>query len=522
MRDGLWYNRVIMGRRPQPSTRQATYLAHQEQKKLHLWTRQRDVLSSLDCLSGVPPEELDRLVDLCTLRTFLAGEPLISERMMCQFLYIVLQGSAILSLHQKNGEDTLLEILNRGDCCGEGPLFSGFSLRTGVQAQTHCYVLQFPLIQVRSLLARAPMLKEVLRNIYLRRLVEVTLARVPFFSHVPLIERLGLAGELEPIHYPRGSTIMKRGETGTMLYIIESGQAVVKQDDINLFILDEGDFFGEIALVSQQMHSATVEALTPTNVLALPKNSLFTLASQHPHLNAQLHELIQQRIERTRIVLRNEFLQECLNTTIEHGLYRGGNRLLARLPERCPSGCHICEIACAARHGRSRLRLNGVQVGKYDIVAACRQCRAGAECIEVCPEEAFEWNEQGALLVTDKCTMCGECVAACPYKAIFSATGKKQSSHSLIETLRTGLSEGISSLFSILSSPFSSFSSSHAPNIKLMHLHEGGHSFRRAIKCDLCHGYDDMACVQACPVSALQLVPVETILEQCDDDLSPL
>jgi Fe-S-cluster-containing hydrogenase component 2 len=35
---------------------------------------------------------------------------------------------------------------------------------------------------------------------------------------------------------------------------------------------------------------------------------------------------------------------------------------------------------------------------------------------------------------------------------------------------------------------------------------------QRANKCDLCHGYDDLACVSACPTGALQLMPVEELL----------
>ena len=34
---------------------------------------------------------------------------------------------------------------------------------------------------------------------------------------------------------------------------------------------------------------------------------------------------------------------------------------------------------------------------------------------------------------------------------------------------------------------------------------------QRADKCDLCNGYDDLACVSACPTGALRLMPVEEL-----------
>jgi Fe-S-cluster-containing hydrogenase component 2 len=37
-------------------------------------------------------------------------------------------------------------------------------------------------------------------------------------------------------------------------------------------------------------------------------------------------------------------------------------------------------------------------------------------------------------------------------------------------------------------------------------------STHRADKCDLCHGYDTLACVDACPNGALRLMAVEELL----------
>jgi Fe-S-cluster-containing hydrogenase component 2 len=41
---------------------------------------------------------------------------------------------------------------------------------------------------------------------------------------------------------------------------------------------------------------------------------------------------------------------------------------------------------------------------------------------------------------------------------------------------------------------------------------ETNHYTHRANKCDLCHGYEDMVCISACPTGALRYVPVEEIL----------
>jgi Fe-S-cluster-containing hydrogenase component 2 len=55
-----------------------------------------------------------------------------------------------------------------------------------------------------------------------------------------------------------------------------------------------------------------------------------------------------------------------------------------------------------------------------DVPVTCMQCE-DAPCAAACPEEAFSWvPETGALTIdAEKCTQCGNCIAACPYGAIY-------------------------------------------------------------------------------------------------------
>lgn len=480
-----------MGRPIQQQAVNTAQVQKEEQRAL-LYSKKTSIFEQLDCLHDVPKKDLAHLVDLSTFRTFLAGEVIVSEHKDSEFFYIILQGNIYLSLHGKNGEEIVLEALSRGDCCGEGPLFSGFARRTSAYAQSHCYTLQLPVVELRSLMTREPKLHDVLKRVYLRRLVESTLAGVPLFSHISPMERLSLAALLHPISYPRHSTIVKQGEAGSMLYVIESGQVVVEQDGQAISCLDHGDFFGEIALFTHKPHSATVRTLAPTNVLTLSAPSFYRLLGQRPELTEKFNAVVEERRTQNKTLLHDYARSERLHIAIEHGLLRGMSRLLVRTPSLCPEGCRLCEIACITRHGQSRLRLNGVQIGMYDIVDACRQCRVGAECIEACPEDAFEWNEQGVLIITDKCTGCGDCIEACPYHVInrMRTVPKRfgEPAREMIRKLRRMLQPENTPMTEELMCPY------------------------RADKCDLCYGYDDLACLSGCPTGALRLVAIEDIV----------
>ncbi|MBS1964733.1 MAG: cyclic nucleotide-binding domain-containing protein [Chloroflexi bacterium SZAS-1] len=456
----------------------------QQQQQRH--ARQIHALAQLDCLGKVPQQHLARIADIGVLRAFVPGTVILHEHAPCDFVYLILRGTITLTLHNRSRQKILIGVLNRGDCFGEGPLFGDLFRGASVTAETVCYLLQIPRDQLRALLPEAPELAQALRTIYRHRLAESTLGQVPLFSRLSPFERSRLAALLQPRHYNRGATIIQEGEPGQALYLIEEGQVVVAQGEQTIAHLDEGDFFGEMALLDQNPHNADVRALTPVEVLALPAADFADLLRDKPELYIQIQDVAQQRRTDNAAIRLNHERTEQLNKAINRGLLRG-THVLVRNPVLCEDGCKICEQACATRHGDTRIRANGVLLNDLDVTNSCRQCRVGAECAEACPENAIQWNDRGALIVTDQCTGCGDCVPACPYEAI-----------QLVPTTR----EQPSPLWDL----WRQIKRLRQPTIPL---HTTGP--QRASKCDLCHGYDDLACVKACPTGALRLMPVEEL-----------
>ncbi len=448
-------------------------------------------LGSLDLLRGLLPEELAHLVDLCVLRIFAPGMRLTSEYRPDQFLYILLEGTLRLTLHDKEGHEVLLGVLGRGDCFGEGPLFGDFFRRASVYTETRCYALQLTLSDVQTLLATMPQFRAALYARYRRRMVESTLARVPLLSQFSPVERLLLAELLQPQHHPRGKVIVQAGQRVEALYLIVSGQTLVERDTQTIASLNEGDFFGEMGLLSDRRHTANVRALTPVEVLALPADDFDTLLIHCPDLEEQIREVAEERRANNERLRQDHDQVEQVQMIVERGLLRGSH-LLVRNPQLCPPDCTICLDACAERHGQPRLRPEGVRLDDQEVVDACRQCRVGAECMEACPEDALVWNGQGVLIINERCTGCGECVPACPYEAVTRVPNAAQRFDGPLWKLWDALKQRWGSP---LSSP------EPVPTYPY-----------RADKCDLCHGYDDLACVSACPTGSLRLVPVEELL----------
>jgi CRP-like cAMP-binding protein len=100
-----------------------------------------------------------------------------------------------------------------------------------------------------------------------------------------------------------GQVVVRQGDEGEALYLIESGQVEVRARDeageeILIAKLGPGHYFGEIALVSGGPRNADVVALTPLTLLRLDRSGyeLLTQAAA----TEELRHTAQRRAEETQ------------------------------------------------------------------------------------------------------------------------------------------------------------------------------------------------------------------------------
>lgn len=102
--------------------------------------------------------------------------------------------------------------------------------------------------------------------------------------------------------YQNGEVILKQGEVGDSMYVIQSGSAEVVEEvgdkTVPLAVLNANDFFGEMALFGSQLRSATVRALGTVRVLTVDKKILLRRIQQDPALAFRLLEHLCQRLRK--------------------------------------------------------------------------------------------------------------------------------------------------------------------------------------------------------------------------------
>lgn len=120
--------------------------------------------------------------------------------------------------------------------------------------------------------------------------------RVPFLKGASsdLIE--DLMNELEPRIYVPGEKIFKIDELGDALYFIHSGSVeILARDNQKIVQLNEGAFFGEMALISSNPRSATARAITFCDVYLLHKGSFDKVTRAYPEFKRHIEDVVQQR-----------------------------------------------------------------------------------------------------------------------------------------------------------------------------------------------------------------------------------
>lgn len=119
------------------------------------------------------------------------------------------------------------------------------------------------------------------------------LAYVPIFSELPkeTIDKIALAGSRKS--YKKDSVILMEEEAGSALFVIITGKVKISRTsndgrEVILSILDESDFFGEMAILDGLSRSATVVAIEESELFIIQRNDFLDMLKQFPEISIAL------------------------------------------------------------------------------------------------------------------------------------------------------------------------------------------------------------------------------------------
>jgi CRP-like cAMP-binding protein len=126
------------------------------------------------------------------------------------------------------------------------------------------------------------------------------LGRSPLFKDLSRAELVELAKVTEDLEVNEGKVLAREGEIGSEFFVIVDGEASVTKGGREMRRLSGGDFFGEIALISEEARrTATVTAITPLRFFVLTRQAFRGLLAHHPDIEEKVLEALEERVRAT-------------------------------------------------------------------------------------------------------------------------------------------------------------------------------------------------------------------------------
>lgn len=154
---------------------------------------------------------------------------------------------------------------------------------------------------------------------YFFRPPQQKMENIELMKELPVFESLS-TGELVQIervlherHYAPGEVVFNEGEPGAGLYIVKKGEISIRKkiaggDDIQLALIRERSFFGELALLDEIPRSASAVAQSPAILYGFSKPDLEHLLERNTRLGVRIIHNLAKLVSR-RLVKSNENLE---------------------------------------------------------------------------------------------------------------------------------------------------------------------------------------------------------------------
>ena len=226
--------------------------------------REREtLLRGVHCLSGLSPEEMRQTAATMARHVFHPGQTVVREGADAEHFYVVERGAAEMSV----GDETRpRRRLTRGDYFGETALLEREAYAATVRATSW-----LSLFSIRRIDFDRWVRPHVCSGVDERLYTIQALKRTPLFAAVPARQLDSLASVAEREVFEPDQPVYREGDAADAVYIIESGQAEVAIGE-DRRVLGPGEHFGENALLGDGARVADVRAVTPLEILKVPRS----------------------------------------------------------------------------------------------------------------------------------------------------------------------------------------------------------------------------------------------------------
>ncbi|XP_023657303.1 cGMP-dependent protein kinase 1 isoform X2 [Paramormyrops kingsleyae] len=110
-----------------------------------------------------------------------------------------------------------------------------------------------------------------------QELIQAALLENDFMKHLEVGQILAIVDCMHPTTVTQGCCVIKEGDDGSLVYVLEEGKVEVTKENQKLCTMDPGRVFGELAILYNCTRTATVTALTDIKLWAINRQCFQTI-----------------------------------------------------------------------------------------------------------------------------------------------------------------------------------------------------------------------------------------------------
>ena len=135
-------------------------------------------------------------------------------------------------------------------------------------------------------------------------------SKVPIFKTLDGEQMLKIACKIEHKEFKKNEIIFNEEDKGSTLYFINEGQIKLYKftrdgKEQILYILSNGDFFGELNLLKKSTYNFSAKALTDCKVCTLQENEFKEMIKENPSIAINLLEEVTERLTETEKLVQS-------------------------------------------------------------------------------------------------------------------------------------------------------------------------------------------------------------------------
>lgn len=258
--------------------------------------------------SDLTADELAYLSEKVNALQIPAGSTIFKEGDPGDSILIITFGEVKILAKDSKGGEVEVARLKEGEFFGEFAYFSNAKRQASAVAVVDSELLELTREILSDVGKQHPRINEVLLGFYKQRVADKVMATSDLFRHLENKDRQEILKKFTIQTFAPGTLVIHEGCAGDYLYLIKSGRADVTtwrdEQEMLLATIEEGEFFGEISLITGALRTASVRARTALETLRLSKADLDDVASKHPKVKKVIDEIIKKRVENTiKVVL---------------------------------------------------------------------------------------------------------------------------------------------------------------------------------------------------------------------------